>query len=184
MKKLIFLFTMSLTMLTLLVGCNKNENDVQHPQQSASTTENNGNTNTDESQSEPQSESSTTNTEQKLKNIDQENTILDLAGEWKQIDCNSETFFQTGTVKNNIIEIFWVNTENNSKALYWSGTYSKPDNYSNDFSWDSLNNTEKTKGALMASNDTSKTFTYKDGIISYDVTAMGITQTVKLQKIN
>ena len=54
--------------------------------------------------------------------------------------------------------------------------------YSLDQLFTVVNDTEKTDSALLASGDETKTFTYSDGQITYDVTAMGITETVKLEK--
>lgn len=45
-----------------------------------------------------------------------------------------------------------------------------------------MNDTAKTENALMASSDPTKTFTYTDGEISYEVTALGTTVTVVLAK--
>lgn len=36
--------------------------------------------------------------------------------------------------------------------------------------------------ALLASGDDTKDFTFKDGVISYEASAMGTTTTVKLEK--
>lgn len=36
--------------------------------------------------------------------------------------------------------------------------------------------------AILASSDDTKVFTFQDGVISYDVSAMGVTQTVNLEK--
>ena len=35
---------------------------------------------------------------------------------------------------------------------------------------------------MLASSDDTKEFTYKDGVISYEASAMGSTKTVKLEK--
>ena len=50
------------------------------------------------------------------------------------------------------------------------------------YTWDSVNDKEKTDSAILASGDDTKTFTYKDGQLSYSVSAMGNTQTVRLEK--
>ena len=39
---------------------------------------------------------------------------------------------------------------------------------------------EKTGMALLASSDDTKEFTYKDGVISYEASAMGTTKKVEL----
>ena len=109
-------------------------------------------------------------------------TPPDLTGEWKQVDGNSEDTYQTATIKDGVIEVYWINETENSKALYWAGTYIAPTTADEPFSWDSANDTEKTSTAILASGDDTKTFTYQNGQISYEVSALGVTQTVKLEK--
>lgn len=106
----------------------------------------------------------------------------DLTGEWKQVDGNSEDSYQTATIQDGTMEIYWVTDGGETKALYWAGSYTAPTTADEPYSWDSVNDTEKTDSALLASGDETKTFTYSDGQITYDVTAMGITETVKLEK--
>ncbi|MGM7696729.1 hypothetical protein [Microbacterium sp. A84] len=103
---------------------------------------------------------------------------VDLVGEWKQMNSNSADSFQTATITVDVIEVFWNAPD--SKSLYWSGTIEVPEDGSETFSWDSVNDTTKTDSALLASGDTTKTFTYDDGEISYEVTALGTTTTVRL----
>ncbi|WP_455955348.1 hypothetical protein [Actinomyces sp.] len=50
------------------------------------------------------------------------------------------------------------------------------------YTWDSVNDTEKTRSAILASSDETKTFTYTDNTISYSVTALGITKKVVLER--
>ena len=51
-----------------------------------------------------------------------------------------------------------------------------------EYTWDSANDTSKTENALMASRDPTKTFTFKDGVLSYELTAMGVTMKVEMSK--
>ena len=106
----------------------------------------------------------------------------DLTGEWEQVDGNSEDSYQTATIQDGAMEIYWVTDGGETKALYWAGSYTAPTTADEPYSWESVNDTEKTDSALLASGDETKTFTYSDGQITYDVTAMGITETVKLEK--
>lgn len=109
---------------------------------------------------------------------------FDLAGDWKQSNSGSDESYQIATIQDNTIEIFWYSEDDETKALYWSGTYAAPEDATEPYIWNSENDKEKTDGALMASGDDTKTFTYEDGEISYEVSALGITQTVRLQKAN
>lgn len=107
---------------------------------------------------------------------------LDLTGEWKQVDGNSEDSYQRATIREGQIEVYWVNDSENTESLYWAGTYVAPETAEKSYEWDSVNNKEKTDTALLASDADTKTFTYADGQLSYSVSAMGMTQTVKLEK--
>ena len=107
---------------------------------------------------------------------------LDLTGDWKQVDGNSEDSYQRATIREGQIEVYWVNEQENTESLYWAGTYVAPKTAEKSYEWDSVNNKEKTDTALLASDADTKTFTYADGQLSYSVSAMGMTQTVKLEK--
>lgn len=108
--------------------------------------------------------------------------IPDLTGEWKQVNSNSEDSWQSATIDESAITVYWVSDNGDTKSLYWAGTYTAPINEDEPYSWDSENDTEKTSTALLASGDNIKTFTYEDGQISYEISALGTTTTVKLEK--
>lgn len=105
----------------------------------------------------------------------------DLVGEWVQSNSASTDSFQTATITADSIEVLWVNAADDTTALYWAGTYAAPA-AAGAFQWDSQNDTEKTAGAMLASGDPTKTFSYDNETISYDVTAMGVTKTVELKR--
>lgn len=109
---------------------------------------------------------------------------VDLVGDWEQVNKNSDTNYQVATIAGDTIEVYWIDTSTDTKSLYWAGTVLIPEEARKEFSWDSENDTDKTSNALLASGDATKTFSYNNGQLSYDVTAMGITQTVKLEKIS
>ena len=108
--------------------------------------------------------------------------LIDLTGEWKQVNGNSEDNYQRAIIQDGQIEIHWVFESDDSESLYWVGTYVAPETVEEPYTWDSENDKEKTGSALLASGDDTKTFTYEDGQLSYSVSAMGNTQTVKLEK--
>ena len=106
----------------------------------------------------------------------------DLTGDWKQVNAASDDSYQVATIQGDTIEIYWVTESADTKSLYWAGTFVAPETADEPYTWESANDTEKTGSALLASGDETKTFTYQDGQISYDVSAMGMTQTVRLEK--
>lgn len=127
--------------------------------------------------------SSTNNATSTVKEEEETKKPLDLTGEWKQVDSNSDENYQRATIQDGQMEIYWVNETEETEALYWAGTYVAPEEALDEYTWDSVNDKEKTDTAILASGDDQKTFTYEDGVISYSVSAMGMTQTVKLEKV-
>jgi hypothetical protein len=107
---------------------------------------------------------------------------LDLSGKWKQTNSKSEDDWQEAIIEGDIIEIYWVSDGGDTKSLYWAGTYEAPAEGIKTYSWDSVNDHEKTNGSMLASSDDTKTITYEDGELSYEVSAMGTTSIVRLQK--
>lgn len=66
--------------------------------------------------------------------------------------------------------------------MYWAGTFTAPSESTNEYTWTSENDTNKTEAALLASTADTKEFTYKNGEITYEASAMGSTTTVRLEK--
>ena len=102
----------------------------------------------------------------------------DLSGTWTSEKSGNS--YQEAIITDNYIEINWITDD--SKSLYWAGSYISPESAITEYSWTSENDKDKTGSALLASGDDAKVFTYKDGSISYEVSAMGITTTMKLTK--
>lgn len=114
--------------------------------------------------------------------VEDEPEIPDLTGEWKQVNSSSDDSYQTATISGDTIEVYWVSEEDESKSLYWAGTFITPDTADEPYSWDSENDHEQTDSALLASTSDTKTFTYEDGQISYEASALGTTSTIRLEK--
>lgn len=107
---------------------------------------------------------------------------INLDGNWVQINNASEDSYQEAVISGDTITVNWVTASTDTKSLYWAGSVEIPENAGDSFFWDSQNDTDQTQSAIMASGDDTKTFTYENGQISYDVSAMGMTQTVRLEK--
>lgn len=105
---------------------------------------------------------------------------VDLTGEWTQTNANSPENFQSATITADSIVVSWNAPD--TKSLYWAGTVTVPEDGSTSFTFDSANDTSQTDSAMLASGDPTKTFTYADGELSYEVTALGTTMTVRLEK--
>ena len=103
----------------------------------------------------------------------------DLTGTWTQVDAGES--YQQATISGETIVINWV-SEDGTTALYWAGTFAAPETAEEPYTWTSTNDTFQTSGALLASSDESKNFTYQSGKISYEVSMMGATTTLELEK--
>lgn len=107
---------------------------------------------------------------------------VNLEGEWKQNNSNDpENSWQAATITGDTIEVYWVSDAGDTKSLYWAGTVDVPTE-EDTFTFDSVNDTTKTDSAMLASGDATKTFTYENEELSYDVTALGTTMTVRLSR--
>ena len=107
---------------------------------------------------------------------------LDLTGEWKQTNSKSAESYQAATISADRIEIDWVNEADSTTAIYWVGTYSAPSEDTGTYSWESQADTAALENALLGSQDPTKTFTYSNDVLSYELTAMGVTMTVEMQR--
>ena len=107
----------------------------------------------------------------------------DLTGQWKQSNSGSKDSYMTATISGDTIEIYWTSETDDSKSLYWAGTFTAPTTADEPYVWTSENDHSKTDTALLASMDDTKEFTYQKGVISYSASALGTTTTVKLEKV-
>ncbi len=114
--------------------------------------------------------------------VQKEEKPTDLTGTW--VSEANEGSYQEATISDDTIEINWVNDEEKTKSLYWIGTYEAPTSAVDEFKWTSKGDTEAMSSALMASQDETKDFSYKDGVLSYEASAMGTTKTVEMKKNN
>ena len=101
---------------------------------------------------------------------------------WKQTNSNSADSYQAATIAGDIITVNWVNEAESTTALYWVGTYEAPTEATDTFRWTSAGDVAQMETALLASGDDSKEFTYEDGKLKYELTAMGVTMTVEMER--
>ena len=106
---------------------------------------------------------------------------LSLTGEWRQV--NAGDTYQAATITVDTIEIYWVSPD--SKALYWAGSMPEKLDCATpyDAQFKSIADKSKTANAMLASQDDSKFFFFADGVIQYEVSMMGITSKIKLERI-
>lgn len=106
-----------------------------------------------------------------------------LEGEWKQVNSKSKETWQSAIIKDGKITVNWISDNGDTSSLYWEGTYDKPKVSSGTFKWESKNDKSKTGGAMLASNADTKEFAFDGKQLSYEVSAMGSTTKVKLEKV-
>lgn len=106
----------------------------------------------------------------------------DLSGQWKQVNGESEQSFYGAVVEGEVIEIYWVTDNGDSRSLYWSGTVVPPETADEPYTWESQNDKSRTEHSVLSSSDDTKTFTYQGGQISYSASIMGITSKIRLEK--
>ncbi len=104
---------------------------------------------------------------------------VNLDGEWEQSNKNDENNYQVATIQDGVITVNWVAPD--AKSLYWVGTAPVTAD-SDTFIWTSEGDIESMSTALLASQDSTKEFSYDNGVIRYEVTAMGMTIAVHLEK--
>ena len=108
---------------------------------------------------------------------------LSLDGKWKQTNSNNPNdSWMEATIDGSTISVNWVTSGGSAKSVYWIGSYDAPETTEDAYSFTSKRNASATDGALLASTDDAKEFSYSGGVLSYDVTMMGTTTTVTLER--
>ena len=107
---------------------------------------------------------------------------LDLTGNWDQVNASGDLAMQA-TIEGETITVYWIADDEDTKSLYWKGSYVAPSEAADTYSWTSEGDTEEMKTALLASTDSTKDFSYKDGQLTYEATAFGTTKTVRLEPV-
>lgn len=102
----------------------------------------------------------------------------DLTGTWKSEEVDGS--YQEAVITDDTIEINWISDDGNTKSIYWIGSYEAPKESVEQYDWTSVRNKEKTDTAILASGDDSKKFTFEENAISYEVSALGTTTTMRL----
>lgn len=105
---------------------------------------------------------------------------VDLSGTWT--GTYADTTLMVAKIADNKITVTWVNKGTDTEALYWAGTFDTGDNPNKTFDVVSFADRDAMDGALMASQDQTKTFVYANGKIDFKLTITGITKTIHLSK--
>ncbi len=106
---------------------------------------------------------------------------LDLTGLWVQEGKSEDETHMVATIREDgLIGVFFILEDDPEPWTYWVGTYEKPTDDKDSYSWTS----ESTYGGngMLASSDSTKDFNYKKGKLTYKVSIQGETSTVTLVK--
>lgn len=107
---------------------------------------------------------------------------LDLTGAWEQANKNSEDSYHTATIGDGVITVEWTTDGGATQSVYWAGTYVAPTEAADSYTWESAGDTEQMSQSMLGSGDESKVFTYENGVLTYEFTAMGTTMTVEMER--
>lgn len=106
----------------------------------------------------------------------------DLQGLWKQTNSKASDTWQEAKISGNTIEVHFIGDNGDTKSLYWAGTFVAPTAPGASYGWESKNDKSKTGGSVVGSPSDTKTFSFADGALSWDVTMMGTTVRVKAER--
>lgn len=100
-------------------------------------------------------------------------------GTWK----TSTAPLFTATIKDRVVRITWE-VDPSTTALYWQGTFPDPiaRSTNNVLEIESIADVDSLDSSMLASTDTSKVFTYSDGVLSYNFSIAGISKIINLKR--
>ena len=98
----------------------------------------------------------------------------DLRGQWTQVlpedSDEPPVYYHFASITDDKIEIYYYATADGSTNLYWSGSFTPPEDGKEPYVWVSKNTLPPNLGPRVfryASRDAEKEFTYKKGTITY-----------------
>lgn len=111
----------------------------------------------------------------------------DLKGEWKQVDTKPNEKYQVATIDDDTIKVYWISEDEplinfEYKSLFWTGSFIPPTTSQEPYSWDSISDYVEDGSDILISRVKSKTFTYKDNKLSYQISSNGNTYTVVFER--
>ncbi len=104
----------------------------------------------------------------------------DLYGEWREAG-DAESFHGI-YINGDTIEIYWVSDGGLSRSLYWVGSFTPPTDGTEPYSWESVSDTTQASAAVVASGESTKTFTYENGKLTYSASVLGVTTNLEAEK--
>lgn len=109
---------------------------------------------------------------------------LSLVGEWKATNSEAEDAWQSAVITDDTISVDWVAEGGDTTAIFWIGSYIAPTEATTTYEWESIGDTEKMSTALMASQEEKKRFSYDDGVLTYEVSMMGVSKQITMERVD
>lgn len=103
-----------------------------------------------------------------------------LLGGWHQEKRNETGVYMTADIRPGTIQIDMETRS--SSSIYWLGGFDTDEDPSKPFETISMGDSDALALELFGSQDKTKKFTYKDGVISFKFKMLGTTTTVSLVK--
>ena len=107
----------------------------------------------------------------------------DLTGEWRQVGA-ADNFYQIATITDDTIETYWYVVADEGVYLYWTGTFTPPEDGKEPYTWQSVNDLEKAQTSNWARREETNSFTYKNGKISYVARMGSLNVSVELERLS
>ena len=77
---------------------------------------------------------------------------VDLTGNWAQKDMEGSDSYVAGYISDGVVEIFLMSEKGSKGSLYWSGTYVPQTTPGTPYTWDSVNDRDRTGQAEIGCN--------------------------------
>lgn len=106
---------------------------------------------------------------------------LDLTGEWEQSNSEGDEAKHVATIVDNTITVYWL-SKDGAKSLFWAGTIELPAKNVKKFTWESMGDRSRMDSSLLASQEATKKFTFENNVITYEVSALGVSWNVDLKR--
>lgn len=106
---------------------------------------------------------------------------LNLEGKWHQVNADSASWMDA-EISGDEISVDWVSDGGETTSIYWIGSYDSPTEAGDSYTWTSDKDEEAVGNALLASGNDTKEFSYENGELTFEVTAMGTTTTVHMER--
>lgn len=106
-------------------------------------------------------------------------TKVNFEGSWAMVNPEP-ALNMTAMISNDTIEIIW--DLDDLTALYWKGSFPTTDQLSSIEKIESVGDVPAMDASLLGSQNKTKTFTYKDGRLAFELTVMGTTRVIELER--